>query len=127
MDPTTLGSTSIAPAAAAPAEHGEEAHPHAKYFQIWFILLVVTLLEVGVAVVLPKGFWRTFFLVGMALYKAVIVALFFMHLKFERKAMWIIASAPLIFGAILYCGATPDSDRDSPHFFKREAPAEKHE
>ena len=90
-------------------EHGA-GDAHAKYYQIWFILLVVTLAEVLFAVFTYSGMFRGVGLVVMALYKAVLVALYFMHLKFEKRTMWIIASAPLIFGVIFAIGAYPDSE-----------------
>jgi cytochrome c oxidase subunit 4 len=115
--PTTLeapteGAAHQAPAAHGGADHGEE-HPHPKYFSIWFILLVVTLGEVVFAAVTPTGLFKGIGLVVMALYKVVLVALYFMHLKFEKKTMWVIASAPLIFGVILSIGVYPDSEHST--------------
>jgi cytochrome c oxidase subunit 4 len=96
--------------------HAEPHHPHPKYFNIWFILLVVTVLEVIVGTTaLPKSI-RNPALCIMALYKAVLVALYFMHLKFERRTMWVIASAPLIFGVILAIGTFPDSEKGTTPF-----------
>src|SRR5262245_3962294 len=92
--------------------HGED-HPHPKYFSIWFILLAVTVAEVVYALIVPHGFVKGAGLVVMALYKVILVALYFMHLKFEKKTMWIIASAPLIFGIILSIGAYPDSEHST--------------
>ena len=40
-------------------------------------------------------------LVGLAVIKATMVALFFMHLKFERKSLGIIFASTLILGVIL--------------------------
>jgi cytochrome c oxidase subunit 4 len=100
----------------AHATDHDEAHPHVKYFNIWFILLAVTIAEVIVAqVAIPKWvMWTT--LGAMALYKAVMVAAYFMHLKFEKPTMWIIAMAPLIFGVILAIGTYPDSEKGTKAF-----------
>ena len=96
------------------ADPHDEGHAHPKYFSIWFILLVVTLGEVLFAAYTPAGsFIKGFGLVVMALYKVILVALYFMHLKFEKKTMWIIAAAPLIFGVILSIGAYPDSEHST--------------
>jgi len=96
--------------------HADAPHAPPKYYSIWFILLVVTVVEVIVGTVaLPKVVSQPA-LVIMALYKAVLVALYFMHLKFERKAMWIIAAAPLIFGVILAIGTHPDSEKGTSPF-----------
>ena len=40
-------------------------------------------------------------IVGMAIIKAVLVALYFMHLKFERKTLGLLFASTLILGAIL--------------------------
>jgi caa(3)-type oxidase subunit IV len=49
-------------------------------------------------------------LVGMALTKAIIVAMFFMHLKFEKKTLALIAATPLILCALLMFALLPDHD-----------------
>jgi cytochrome c oxidase subunit 4 len=95
--------------------HGADDHAvqHPPYFKIWFVLLVLTVLEVVFAVVTHSGMFKAVGLVGMALYKAVLVAAYFMHLKFEKKLMWVVAAAPLIFGVILAIGAYPDSEHST--------------
>jgi caa(3)-type oxidase subunit IV len=42
-----------------------------------------------------------FGLVSLAAFKALLVALYFMHLKFERKSLGVIVASTLILGAIL--------------------------
>ena len=37
----------------------------------------------------------------MAIWKAVMVALYYMHLRFEPKRMWVLAIVPLPLAAIL--------------------------
>jgi cytochrome c oxidase subunit 4 len=95
--------------------HGADEHAaqHPPYFKIWFVLLVLTVLEVVFAVVTHNGMFKAVGLVAMALYKAVLVAAYFMHLKFEKRLMWVIAAAPLIFGVILAIGAYPDSEHST--------------
>jgi cytochrome c oxidase subunit 4 len=70
---------------------------------IFWILLVVTVLEVGYSVVFEKAPKAILIggLVGLAAFKAILVALYFMHLKFERKSLGIIVASTLILGAIL--------------------------
>lgn len=87
--------------------HGHDAHGHhapdrKEYWRIWFILLVLTVLEVGVAY-LEKFIGKTALvtcLVGMALAKAGIVALFYMHLKHETKVMRWSVMIPMMFPAL---------------------------
>ncbi len=72
-----------------------------RYFLIWFILLVLTLAEVGYAFLsLPKWILATG-LILMAVWKAVLVALYYMHLRFEPKRLWILAVSPLPLAVIL--------------------------
>ena len=64
----------------------ENAHKeHPKYMRIFWILLALTVAEVAVVYMpLPK-IVIALLLIGMACSKALYVALYFMHLKFEKK------------------------------------------
>jgi len=71
------------------------------YFKIWGVLLVITLLMV---------FTRnpTILLAGMAA-KATLIALWFMHLKDERKDfIFYVAGSIVIFSAVLFALLVPD-------------------
>jgi cytochrome c oxidase subunit 4 len=79
-----------------------DGHTIPNYMAIFWWLLGLTIVEVGWSVlphhsklVLAAG------IVGMAIIKAVLVALYFMHLKFERKTMGVLFASTLILGAIL--------------------------
>ncbi len=80
-------------------EEQEQAHP--RYYLIWVILAVLTAAEVIYSflyltkVVLAVG------LVVMAVWKAVLVAMYYMHLRYEPARLWIMAISPLPFAAIL--------------------------
>ncbi len=83
-------------------EGHSDTHPIPNYMAIFWWLLGLTILEVGWAViphrsalVLAAG------IVGFAIIKAVLVALYFMHLKFERKTLGVLFASTLILGAIL--------------------------
>jgi len=91
-----------------------------SYYQVFAILFVVTVLEVGLAYLDLGKLLKISLFVVMALYKAVMVALYFMHLKFEKKTMWVIASAPMIFGVILAIGVYPDSEKGTKSFQRGE-------
>lgn len=84
------------------AEHDVAEHKTPNYYLIWLILFIMTLAEVGVAFIaaLPKTVLIVI-LLAMAIYKALLVAMYYMHLKFEPKKMWIIAAAPLPLAVIL--------------------------
>ena len=79
-----------------------EEHAIPNYMAIFWWLLGLTIAEIAWAViphhselVLAAG------IVALAIVKAVLVALYFMHLKFERKAMGILFASTLILGMIL--------------------------
>ncbi|UCC84517.1 MAG: cytochrome C oxidase subunit IV family protein [Gemmatimonadota bacterium] len=73
-----------------------------SYMLIWFVLLVLTIVEVGVAYVssLPRNVLIVV-LVGLAIWKATLVAMYYMHLKFERLRLILLATAPLPLAIIL--------------------------
>jgi cytochrome c oxidase subunit 4 len=79
----------------------EQEHAHPRYILIWVILLVLTLAEVGYAFMdLPKLI-LALGLIIMAVWKAVLVAMYYMHLRYEPRRMWIMAISPLPLAVIL--------------------------
>ncbi len=77
-------------------------HAHPNYIAIFVALTVLTIIELGVTFVAHFG--KTFvisFLMVMAIWKAVLVAMYFMHLKFETKKLRILAVAPLPLAVIM--------------------------
>jgi cytochrome c oxidase subunit 4 len=86
--------------------------PHIDRKQIWIIwvwLLVLTVLEVGIVYVdMPKGLLISG-LCAMAMAKAGIVALFYMHLKYETKMLqWTVAipmALPAFYALVLIAEA----------------------
>jgi cytochrome c oxidase subunit 4 len=79
-----------------------DTHSTPNYMAIFWWLLALTIGEIGWAIlphhselVLAGG------IVALAIVKAVLVALYFMHLKFERRTMGILFASTLILGAIL--------------------------
>jgi cytochrome c oxidase subunit IV len=81
---------------------GAAAHPAPNYMLIWVVLAVLTAGEVAIAFVshLPE-FLLILILVGLAIWKAVLVALYYMHLKFEPQRLKIITLAPIPLAIIL--------------------------
>jgi cytochrome c oxidase subunit 4 len=80
-----------------------EAHRVPNYMAIFWWLAGLTVVEVGYSSVLPHQHKVLLIvgLVGFAAVKASLVALFFMHLRFERKSLGIIFTSTLILGCIL--------------------------
>ena len=77
-------------------------HQQPNYMAIFWWLFGLTVGEVCYSVFThpPKLVLMTV-LVGLAIIKATMVALFFMHLRFERKSLGIIFASTLILGLIL--------------------------
>ena len=89
-------------AQSADAHEGEAHHEHPRYWWVWFWLLVLTLLEVGVVLIasLPRSFVVVLLLVT-AIIKALLVALYFMHLRFEPARLRWVAVVPLPAAVIM--------------------------
>ena len=87
-----------------------DKHVEPNYLHVILILTVLTIAEVAVVFApLPK-LSVGIMLVGMALTKAIIVAMYFMHLKFEKRTLAVIAATPLILCTILMLTLLPDND-----------------
>jgi caa(3)-type oxidase subunit IV len=78
------------------------SHSRTQYWVIFAVLFVLTILEVVIAqptMGIPKGPMVTA-LVLLALTKASLVGLFFMHLKTEMKALKLTVALPFAFPAL---------------------------
>jgi cytochrome c oxidase subunit IV len=87
-----------APGATAAAH---ASHPKPKYMLIWAYLAVLTLVEVGLTYVGFSKKFTIFALLLLAVWKAVLVALYYMHLRFEPTRLRLLAIAPLPLAVIL--------------------------
>lgn len=80
----------------------EIAHvPHANYMLIWAALFVMTILEVGVAFLALSKIAIILALLLLAAWKALLVALYYMHLRYEPRRLWLLAASPLPLAIIL--------------------------
>ena len=78
------------------------AHVRPNYMLIWLYLFLMTVAEVSLAFELPVSRnVKLLLLLVLAVWKALLVALFFMHLKFERWRLRLIFIVPLPLAAIL--------------------------
>ncbi len=73
-------------------------HAHPNYIGIWVLLFVLTAVELGVAFLPFSKTIIVLLLIGLAFWKAALVALYYMHLRFEPNRLRIlaVASLPLI-------------------------------
>lgn len=78
-----------------------KTHSHPNYWAIWAYLLVLTVGEVGVAFLSWPKTLLILILLALAIWKALLVALFFMHLRWEGNRMRIFAIAPLPLTVII--------------------------
>jgi cytochrome c oxidase subunit 4 len=85
-----------------------EHHSEAVYMRTFYYLLALTILEIIVAVPSYTMWVKGILLIGMALGKASLVAMFFMHLRFERLTLGVIAFTPLVICVFLVFMLTPD-------------------
>lgn len=81
----------------------------------WLVFL--TIIEVGAVYLnLPQQA-----LIGLilstALGKALLIALFFMHLKFEKPLVWLLPAVPLVLGIIFVAALFPDLVYHLTHLF----------
>ena len=86
------------PSAEAPKKHG-----HPSYIGIWLLLGILTVVELFVAFLPWHKNVIILILVGLAFWKAALVGLYYMHLRFEPNRLRILAIAPLPLIAVLVC------------------------
>ncbi len=89
-------------------------HRHVNYFGVFWWLLALTILEVGVIFLPIAKLLIAILLVGLALAKAALVAMYFMHLKFERRTLALVAITPLLLCVLLVFALLPDHSA-TPH------------
>lgn len=82
---------------AAPAK----SHGHPKYMLIFFFLAALTAVELSVAFFPWPKTAIVIILIFLAFWKAALVGLYYMHLRFEPNRLRILAIAPLPLFAVL--------------------------
>jgi len=81
--------------------------PFRIYLNVFIALVVLTALTVAAARI-DFGIMNTVIALVIASIKALIVALFFMHLKYENPITWLYAIFPLILLVLLIGGVFID-------------------
>lgn len=90
------------------------AHKQPNYIGVFWWLLALTIVEVGVIFLPMARVLIGILLVGLALSKASLVAMYYMHLKFERTTLGLIAVTPLLLCVLLVFALLPDHSA-TPH------------
>src|SRR5258705_1345384 len=86
----------------------ETAHKHPNYMAIFWYLAILTIIELAVIYLPLAKFTIGVLLCALALGKAALVAMYFMHLKFEAKTLGWIAVTPLAIATLLVFVLLPD-------------------
>ena len=86
----------------------ETAHKHPNYMAIFWYLAILTVIELAVIYMPLAKFTIGVLLCALALGKAALVAMYFMHLKFEAKTLGWIAVTPLAIATLLVFVLLPD-------------------
>ncbi len=93
------------------AEHGSEHHDQrddhhhivtpATYIKAMAVLMVLLVLTVAAAQ-FEMGFLNVPIALAIATAKAVVIMMYFMHLKFSSKLVWIFATVAFVFVGIMF-------------------------
>lgn len=83
---------------------GEHIVPSRVYFVVFALLMLCTLLTVQIAFI-DLGALNTIAALGIAIVKAVLVILFFMHAKYSSRLTWTVIGGG-VFGLVLLLGLT---------------------
>lgn len=84
------------------AEETTVEHKKPNYYLVWLYLLILTVAEVTVAFVsnLPEAVLIVA-LLALALWKAALVAMYYMHLKYEPPRLVMLVLAPIPFAILI--------------------------
>lgn len=91
-------------------EGGEAAHAHhPPYMKIFMVLSALTLVEL----VIPPMFQANpgigvAILIGIAIWKIILIIRYFMHLKFDARMLGMIACTPAVLASIMALGLLLD-------------------
>ena len=83
-------------------------HKHPNYMAIFWLLAILTVVEIGVIFLPLTKLTIGVLLVPLALAKAALVAMYFMHLIFETRTLGLIAVTPLAIATLLVFVLLPD-------------------
>ncbi|PYM96745.1 MAG: hypothetical protein DME04_00910 [Candidatus Rokuibacteriota bacterium] len=85
-----------------------EAHKHPNYMAIFWFLAILTVIEIALIYMPLAKFTIGVLLCALALGKAALVAMYFMHLRFETRTLGMIAIVPLLIATLLIFVLLPD-------------------
>ena len=74
--------------------------PRQLYYRVFAVLMMLTLITVGVAFV-NLGALNTIIAITIAVAKALLVILFFMHVRYSSRLIWVCVAAGFFWLALL--------------------------
>jgi caa(3)-type oxidase subunit IV len=80
-----------------------------QYLTIWFALLALTAVEVALAYLKTPPALMLALLVGLSTLKAALIIGWFMHLRWEKRALFYFLFPALLFCIALLFGLLPDA------------------
>jgi cytochrome c oxidase subunit 4 len=83
-------------------------HDEPNYMGVFWWLLTLTIIEIAVIYLPIAKLAIAIMLIVLAVTKAALVALYFMHLKFERTTLGLVALSPFILCVFLILMLLPD-------------------
>ena len=83
-------------------------HKHPNYMAIFWYLAILTAVELGVIFLPIPKILIAVSLCVLAVWKAALVAMYFMHLKLETRTLGLIAVTPLLIATLLVFVLLPD-------------------
>ena len=111
-------------------DHEHFAGSNKLFTSIWGWLVVLTLIEIGLAYKPMSTLVMLSILLGLSIVKAALIVAYFMHLKFERLSLILTIVPMLVICICLLFVFFPDSFRSSDLRYKFKetppAPAESH-
>lgn len=91
------------------AEHDEHTISYKLYIRTWVYLLVLSLLALGLGYAPINEKLKALLLVCTTLFKILIIAATFMHLRYERLNLVLLTFAPLVLAIILFSFTFPET------------------
>ncbi len=86
----------------------DTTHKEPNYIAVFWWLAALTILELGVIYMPVHRLAILILLVVLAITKAALVALYFMHLKFEPRTLGLVALSPFVLCVFLILMLMPD-------------------
>ena len=84
-----------------------DAHEHPNYLKVWYWLLILLVIStVGPMLEIQAVTLVTAF--GIAIVKSYMVAANFMHLKFEKRIIWLLLLMSVCLLGVFFFGVAPD-------------------